>query len=200
MSVLTAEQEAIAEAARARADRECIQAAATATPPVGRSQAASGGGEPETKPAPPAAATSAPARTAASATTTVAANALPLAQGEPGPVQPDLFTPTPGARLTDPLTSHLAAQAHTRPATRDIHDKVLAILLDGPATDFDLARRTGLKQTSVGCRRHELCKQDPPLVEELDRNGRSDTGSPCNRYQLTDHGRARALHITGRAA
>ena len=94
------------------------------------------------------------------------------------------------ARGTDPATSHLAAASVTEQARRDIHTRVLAILAEGPASDFDLAARTGLKQTSVGKRRGEL--RDMGYVTELDHQGVSDTGSSCVRWTLTSAGWAAA--------
>ena len=95
----------------------------------------------------------------------------------------------PAARWTDPATSHEAA-ASTEQKRRDAHRSVLAILAAGPASDFDLAASTGLKQTSIGKRRGEL--RDAGLVCEHDRAGVSDTGSACIRWALTEAGRAAA--------
>ena len=94
------------------------------------------------------------------------------------------------ARATDPDTSHLAAASVTEQARRDIHARVLAILAEGPASDFDLAARTERLATSVGVRRKELCRMG--LVRELDRNGISASGSPCIRWCLTEAGWAAA--------
>lgn len=95
--------------------------------------------------------------------------------------------PTTNARTTDPDTSHAAALA----VRRDRYAEVLAVLACGPASDFDLARATGIKQTSIGKRRGEL--RDWGLVAEHDQLGVSDTGSPCIRWTLTDLGRELAV-------
>lgn len=100
----------------------------------------------------------------------------------PAPALP-AHPPTTNARNTDPDTSHSAALA----ARRDRYAEVLAVLACGPASDFDLARATGIKQTSIGKRRGEL--RDWGLVAEHDQLGVSDTGSPCIRWTLTDLGR-----------
>jgi len=94
------------------------------------------------------------------------------------------------ARHTDPDTSHEAAERASAHAEGD-RRRVLALLAEhGPLTDFDLARLTGRKQTSVGVRRGEL--RDAGLVEQHDRSGVSDTGSPCIRWTLTSAGRQAA--------
>lgn len=94
------------------------------------------------------------------------------------------------ARRTDPDTSHEAAARASAHAEGD-RRRVLALLAEhGPLSDFDLARLTGRKQTSVGVRRGEL--RDAGLVEQYDRTGVSDTGSPCIRWALTSAGRQAA--------
>jgi DNA-binding transcriptional ArsR family regulator len=63
----------------------------------------------------------------------------------------------PVARMTDPETSHHAAEdAEPRAGTN--RAKALAALRDHPEglTDFELADLTGVAQTSIGVRRHEL--------------------------------------------
>jgi len=82
------------------------------------------------------------------------------------------------ARRTDPDTSHLAAAQQTptkkRPWTRALD----ALKLAGTAglNDFELARQTGIKQTSIGVRRGELVKAG--LVNNSGHKRPSDTGSP----------------------
>lgn len=93
-------------------------------------------------------------------------------------------------RPDDPITSHMAAASVTLDMRADRYRAVLAILAEGPASDFDLAARTGLKQTSIGKRRGEL--RDAGLVRKLDDLGVSDTGSACIRWALTDAGVAAA--------
>jgi hypothetical protein len=100
---------------------------------------------------------------------------------EPYPVR---YAPVPVARITDAETAHMAAASITERAQHDAHAKVLALLAEhGPLSDFDLARLTGRKQTSVGVRRGELVTIG--LVVAHDRAGVSDTGSPCTRWALT---------------
>jgi hypothetical protein len=87
----------------------------------------------------------------------------------------------PAARNSDPATSHLAAALQTPAKVRDAHRLVLELLNRyGPLTDFDLAAKTGRKQTSIGKRRHELCAQG--LVRAFDHRGVSDTGTACTRW------------------
>lgn len=79
----------------------------------------------------------------------------------------------PGARRSDPETSHAAANQF-RP--REAHTNVLAALREfGNATDFELAARLGLQQTSVGKRRGEL--RDAGLVEDSGKRRCSPSGS-----------------------
>ena len=88
------------------------------------------------------------------------------------------------ARNTDPDTSLAAAKSITPDRQRAAHTLILELLaVKGPLTDFDLAYYTGTKQTSIGCRRKELV--DAGQVELYDRQGRSDTNSPCIRWALT---------------
>jgi predicted transcriptional regulator len=71
----------------------------------------------------------------------------------------------PNARNTDPETSHGAAEDATFKASKH---RVLALKTlhrFGPLTDFELAFRTGLQQTSIGKRRKEC--QDAGLVTTL---------------------------------
>lgn len=69
--------------------------------------------------------------------------------------QPSLFGPT--ARASDPDTSHAAA-LRARPKAGTNRDLALRVLRQHPAglTDFELADRTGVAQTSIGVRRKEL--------------------------------------------
>ena len=66
----------------------------------------------------------------------------------------------PMYRATDPDTSRDAAilALHSASAHRQLAAR--ALLAAGPrgATDFELADATGLAQTSVGKRRHDLCQ------------------------------------------
>lgn len=112
-----------------------------------------------------------------------------LFDAQPSPSAPSATGATPGpggffaARLTDPITSLEAALSVERGKAREDYARVLDLLAaHGPLSDFDLARMTGTKQTSIGKRRGEL--RDAGLVVEHDRAGVSDTGSPCLRWAL----------------
>lgn len=85
----------------------------------------------------------------------------------------------PVARRSDPETSHQAAQIAKRNAFTN-RDLALAVLgAAGPLglTDFQLAELTGIPQTSIGCRRHELVKLG--YVEKTDMRRPSPSGSPA---------------------
>lgn len=100
--------------------------------------------------------------------------------------QLDLFAPAiPGARNTDPSTSHLAAAANPvgRSTGRRAILETLAVL--GAATDCQLAHYTGLLRGSAAKRRGELVTAG--LVERAGR-GVTDTGSPALTWRLTDIG------------
>lgn len=168
--------------------------AAAVTDTDGSPQAARPGGEPPTVPAGqvPSGAPSAPARTATSAPPSARRSSRRQGLPEPG----RLFDPA--ARFTDPITSHQAAASITPDARRDAHRAVLLILANGPASDFDLAAATGLKQTSIDKRRGEL--RDVGYVRGFDRAGVSDTGSACIRWTLTRDGWAEADRLRKAAA
>ena len=107
----------------------------------------------------------------------------------------DLIVPVePTARLTDPITSVLAARAQTPNKVRNEHRLVLELLQFEPLSDFDLASRATqalhrpVKQTSIGVRRKELVTIG--LVRDSGRKGVSDTGSPCIVWEITAAGRA----------
>lgn len=114
---------------------------------------------------------------------------------EPGAQKVDLIVPTatlvplvPGARSTDPHTSHLAA----RNARRNLgasHRTVLAALVragERGLTDFELAALTGRKQTSFGVRRGELMKAG--LVHRTEHTRPSDTDSAAAVWAITQAG------------
>ena len=81
------------------------------------------------------------------------------------------------ARATDPPTSHAAAQRQTGEQISKSHRLVLDLLRANPGglTDFELATRTGKKQTSIGVRRGELVRMG--LVRNSGLTRPSDTGS-----------------------
>lgn len=96
------------------------------------------------------------------------------------------------ARRSDPETSRLAAAD----ALRKIggrHQLVLTLLAQGPATDFELAEKGGLQQTSIGKRRGEC--RDHALVKELFADGKpvrraSPSGSLAQVWTITALGLA----------
>lgn len=109
-------------------------------------------------------------------------------------VQLDLFaTPeTPGARNTDPSTSHQAATANPvgRSSGRRAILETLAVL--GSATDCQLSHYTGLLRGSAAKRRGELVTAG--LVERSGR-GVTDTGSPALTWKLTDAGHSQLTDL-----
>ena len=95
---------------------------------------------------------------------------------------------TPGARSTDPGTSHVAAFEQRRRMS-GTHQRALAELaLAGEVglNDFELAARAGRKQTSIGVRRGELVKAG--LVRSAGITRPSDTGDPSTVWVLTPAG------------
>lgn len=104
----------------------------------------------------------------------------------------DSVTLHPVARITDPITSHLAAAAQTPAKVRSEHRLILELLQWEPLSDFDLAQRASqslgrpVKQTSLGVRRGELTKLG--LVTDSGLRGKSDTGAKCIRWVLTPAG------------
>lgn len=80
----------------------------------------------------------------------------------------------PTARHTDPETSWQAA-AKKQPTTATDRAKVLDALLQGPASDFTIAERTGIIPTSCGVRRGELVKAG--LVKDSGKREKNERGS-----------------------
>lgn len=92
----------------------------------------------------------------------------------PGAVVPPAWS---RHRATDPDTSRTAARsARVRDGQRKVLD-ALAVAGGAGLTDFELADRTGVKQTSIGKRRGEL--RDAGLVVDSGRRRPSDTGRPA---------------------
>ena len=95
----------------------------------------------------------------------------------------------PTARITDPVTSHMAAAAQTPAKVRSEHRLVLSLLRWEPLTDFDLAERASKElgrtvlATSIGSRRNELRKLG--LVADSGTKGVSAVGSPAIKWALT---------------
>lgn len=91
-------------------------------------------------------------------------------------MQPDLLGP--GARNSDPETSHRAA---ARDPDRKMRDRtaVLRAHYEHPdgLTDFELAEIVGRQQTSAGKRRGEL--RDMGLIEATELRRPAPSGSPA---------------------
>lgn len=109
----------------------------------------------------------------------------------------------PAVRRTDPETCETAAKiAGMRASFNRL--RVLALLIDGPLTDFELAAKTGVQQTSIGKRRGECKNHD--LVEALrDDSGEvvtrpSPTNSPSTVWAITAKGREFYLNQKSQAA
>lgn len=108
---------------------------------------------------------------------------------------------SPRARGTDPATTHLAAQALTPERLGDHQRRALGALANAGAaglTDFALAERTGIKQTSIGKRRGELVRFE--LVENSGRRDYSDTRSAAIVWRITDKGIAAWRSYLGETA
>ena len=101
-------------------------------------------------------------------------------------------TVEPTARVTDPITSHMAAASQTPAKVRSEHRLVLSLLRWEPLTDFDLAERASKElgrtvlATSIGSRRNELRKLG--LVADSGTKGTSAVGSPAIKWALTAAG------------
>lgn len=99
------------------------------------------------------------------------------AHGRPGGVAcPTCSLAQPVARRTDPETSHLAAK-DAQPKAGTHRALALRTLTEHPEglTDFDLARLTGVPQTSIGVRRKELVRAG--LVVATDERRKAPSGS-----------------------
>jgi hypothetical protein len=111
-----------------------------------------------------------------------------------GPKEPpDLFSYGPGARDSDPETSHLAAGAHPKIRGKDRINCLLAHA-SNPAglTDYELAAIVGRQQNSAGKRRTEL--RDRGLVEDSGiRRKNERTGANCIVWRITTLGK----HLMG---
>jgi hypothetical protein len=100
---------------------------------------------------------------------------------------PSLFD-APRARMSDPATSHGAALS-ALPSVATNRQRALDAHRNHPSglTDFELAEVTGIAQTSIGVRRHELCKQG--CIEALVVDGRrvtrpSPSGTPSQVWRI----------------
>lgn len=109
--------------------------------------------------------------------------------------QLDLFTPT--ARAADPDTSHAAAElAEVRAGS----NRALALRALGAAgsaglTDFELAARTGVAQTSIGVRRKELVRAG--CVEPTEARRPSPSGALAIVWRVTAKGAELARTLEG---
>jgi predicted transcriptional regulator len=98
----------------------------------------------------------------------------------------------PNARDSDPETSHEAAEDAKFKASKHRLLALTTLRRFGPLTDFELASRTGIQQTSIGKRRKEC--QDAGLVAGLvDANGQkvkrpAPSGSSALVWTLTQEG------------
>lgn len=108
----------------------------------------------------------------------------------PAPDPEPLFAPV--ARNTDPDTSHQAARyaAKTAATHRALALRELATAGPRGLTDFDLAARTRIPQTSIGKRRGEL--RDAGLVEDSGTRRPSPSGTAAIVWRVTDLGRQAA--------
>lgn len=122
------------------------------------------------------------------------APALTLFEIVDGQLQPLVFD-EPTARATDPVTSHQAAAAVAPRAGTTRARALVALAAAGHRglTDFELAARTGLGQTSVGVRRKEL--RDAGLVTATDERRPSPSGTPALVWRITDRGALEARRL-----
>lgn len=90
-------------------------------------------------------------------------------------------------RATDPETSRQAARRAARgmSAGQLAALRALAAHPDG-LTDFELAAITGRQQTSIGCRRKDVCRAG--LAESTGNTRPSPTGSPATVWRITAAG------------
>lgn len=106
--------------------------------------------------------------------------------------QPSLLSWTPPrARLSDPETSHIAAERAALGASKG-RLTVLRLLLERPMNDFELAAASGMIQPSIGKRRGE-CRDHLLVTEARDGHGEIAKGlspnhSPTIIWQITPAG------------
>lgn len=102
-----------------------------------------------------------------------------------------LATRAPAARMSDPDTSHEAADAH--PVVRG-RDRVAALKAHAEhpngLTDFELAELVGRQQTSAGKRRGEL--RDLGLIEQTEERRPAPSGSSAIVWRVTEEGKRMA--------
>ena len=101
-------------------------------------------------------------------------------------LSPDLFS-GPGARRSDPDTSHLAADRYPKLRSTDRREALFvhARNRDG-LTDFELGDLIGRQQTSAGKRRGEL--RDMGLIAATEERRPAPSGSPTIVWKITLEG------------
>lgn len=112
-----------------------------------------------------------------------------------GALRPLFDFETPTARATDPRTSHEAA-ASVRPRAGSSRARALVALAAAGTsglTDFELADRTGVPQTSIGVRRKELTRAG--LVEPTELRRPSPSGTPALVWVITPLGELEARRV-----
>jgi len=95
-------------------------------------------------------------------------------------------------RPTDPVTSFEAAVNTSQKAPNHRLIALQALLQHGPMTDFELAEKTALQQTSIGKRRKDC--QDAGLVDFYMLGGEKErrktpSGSSAYVWQITELGK-----------
>lgn len=106
-------------------------------------------------------------------------------------LQFDLQFPEPIARLTDPETSHMAAQDAKFSASKGRRAALLSLFHNGPQTDYELADATGKQQNSIGKRRGDCVAAH--LVTQYEVDGvkvrrPAPSGSMAQVWSLTEKG------------
>ncbi len=111
---------------------------------------------------------------------------------------PDLFDRLevegrdPAARRTDPDTSHTAAKRMLPIAGTDRFEVLKAHYhFQLGMTDFELAKKLGRQQTSVGKRRGEL--RDAGYIEQTKGRAAAPSGSPAIVWRITEKGKQRFI-------
>ena len=93
----------------------------------------------------------------------------------------------PMRRTTDPDTCQTPAPSQLS-AGRATALQAHFWAMDTGLTDFELAEITGRAQTSIGCRRKDLARMEPPLIAATDERRPSPTGSPSIVWKITAAG------------
>ena len=112
-----------------------------------------------------------------------------------GHLEPLIFE-EPCARRSDPPTAHAAAARVNPTGTRARALLALNAVAEG-LTDFELAARTGVGQTSIGVRRKEL--QRAGLVEPTEHRRPSPSGTPALVWRITEAGSREARRVASEA-